>query len=241
LNKRLLLLDLLLAALVIVLAVQVRGKWLEARKRSAAVLGLPLRQLPPPPYASLPAVQPVSAAAYIEVAQKDLFSADRNPDVVVEPPAEEPMPALPVLYGVMNLGDGTTAIMSTKEGAANRGIRLGEKVGPFTLIAINDEDVSLEWNGKTVTKKISELRPKAAAPAAAAAAEESPRKKLVAQAPGQAQPQPVGDLGPGRELTSKLRACQKGDSAPPGTERDGWRKATFNLPTGPGCHWVRIE
>ena len=81
-----------------------------------AVLG---RRVTPKSMVSAPAgprIEPVLATRYAEIAEKMLFAKDRNPTVVVEvkPEAPKPMPKLPALYGVMNLLDGTTAIMSEK-------------------------------------------------------------------------------------------------------------------------------
>ncbi|MCS7316027.1 MAG: hypothetical protein RMI94_11600, partial [Bryobacterales bacterium] len=109
-KRRLLVLNLALAALAALAGWRVRARWLEARHREAMVLGQQVKPLPPPPYAALPAPEPLRAADYIEAAEKMLFSRDRNPTVVVEAPPEKPLPPLPVLYGVMDLGDGLTAI-----------------------------------------------------------------------------------------------------------------------------------
>ena len=151
-KKKLILLDLALAAIVSVLALQVRDRWFEARKRSDAMFQQALKQLPPPPYSPLPVVPGVTAAAYSAVALKYPFSADRNPTVVVEPPKEAPMPPLPVYYGIMALTDSETAIMSARSGEPSQWIHFGEKVGEFTLLAVEDDEVTLEWNGKTVTR-----------------------------------------------------------------------------------------
>jgi hypothetical protein len=96
-------------------AVHLRREWTEARAREQAVLLKRIRPVPPPPCPPLPATEPVKAADYNDIAQKMLFSKDRNPVVVVEPPPAPkvvPMPALPLFHGVVNLGDGPMAIMS---------------------------------------------------------------------------------------------------------------------------------
>ena len=50
------------------------------------------------------------ATKYNDVAQKNLFSKDRNPQVIIDPPKPpdppKPMPKLPVVYGVMGLPSG---------------------------------------------------------------------------------------------------------------------------------------
>jgi hypothetical protein len=234
LRKKLLLLDLALVAVVAVLAAQVRDRWTEARKRTEAMFSRPLKQFAPPPYAALPVVRPITAAAYSEVAMKYLFSADRDPTVIVEPPKEKPMPDLPVYYGIMNLNDGITAIMSPKADQPSQGIRFGEKVGEFTLVSIDGDEVTLEWDGKTVTKNVSELRPRPdAARAVPVRAASTPQTPQPQQPAAHVEARPGGDLGGG------FRACLPGDSSPAGTQAEGWRKVLIPTPMGNACHWER--
>jgi hypothetical protein len=236
LTKKLLLLDLLLAAALVWLALEVRDRWLEARKREQVVLGRHLKPLPPPPYAPLAATPPLTATAYAGVVEKNLFTPDRNPTVIVEVEAPKPMPDLPVFYGMMNLGDGPLVIMSAKANQSPREIHFGERVGEFTLLAASREEIVLEWDGKKITKRISELAPKAPAPAPAA----------NASAPAAAQPPPPAaapksgaqvEAAPGAELGAGFRACQLGDTSPAGTVRDGMKKVVLSTPMGPSCRW----
>lgn len=229
-RKKLLLLDVALAVIVSVLAIQVRDRWLEARKRSDVTFKQELKQLPPPPYSPLPVVPVVTAAAYSAVALKYPFSADRNPTVVVEPPKEPQMPPLPVYYGIMTLIDGETAIMSARSGDPSQGIHFGEKVGEFTLLAVEDDEVTLEWNGKTVTKKVSELRPHVDAGRATVARSTETAPKAQAPA-GKVEASPWDEIGP------NLRACRLGDASPAGTQKDGWKKVLVPTPMGASCHW----
>jgi len=233
LRKKLLLLDLALAAIVFVLGDQVREKWLEAQKRSEVMLGHVLKQLPPPPYFAQPAVPGVTAASYSAVALKYPFSPDRNPTVIVEPPKEPPMPPLPVYYGIMTLADGETAIMSVKAGDPSQGIHFGEKVGEFTLLAVEDDVVTLEWNGKTVTKKVSELRPHGDTGRAAPAPARSETPRPVQSVGSKVEAGPWDEIGP------NLRACRPGDDSPAGSQKDGWRKVLVPTPMGASCHWER--
>jgi hypothetical protein len=232
LKKKLHLLELVLVVLNVLVIVRVRDKWLEARKREQVVLGQRLKQVPPAPYTPLPEVQPVSAADYAPVVQKDLFSADRNPTVVVEVAAPKPMPPLPLFYGLLSLpGSGPLVIMSEKSGEPEKGVRFGEKVGEFTLVAANADEVVLEWEGQQIRKKPSELEAKEPERASAAAGP-TPR-------PAAAQ-QPVrNETGPGtKDLGNKgWKACQPGDTSPAGTVRDGMIKVMRALPIGVNCHW----
>jgi hypothetical protein len=243
LRKKLLLLDLVLVALVALAAAQLRDKWLEARKREQVVLGQKVKQLPPPPYAPLAAVQPATAAAYADIAQKDLFAGDRNPTVVVQvaPPPPKPMPELPVFYGAMNLGEGPLAMMSVKSGEAQREVRYGEKIGEFTLVALGREDIVLEWDGNKISKKTSDLSPKetaqntAAAPAGRAVANDA-RAASLQNAGGR----PV-EAAPGAETGGGSRACVPGDDSPGGTVRDGWKKVSARTPFGTICRWEPVK
>jgi hypothetical protein len=236
LKRRLLLLDLILAALTALAVWRARQQWLEARHREAMVLGQQVKPLPPPPVTPLPVPEPVRAAQYIEIAEKMLFSRDRNPTVIIEKPPEKPLPPLPVLYGLMDLGDGLTAIMSEKAGAPSRGVRAGDKIGPFLLAAINREEAVFDFEGRRVSKKLEELIPKRSPPEsgveAAQAAAASPPKPVVQQ---------PSVSGPGPQLTEDIRACQPGDTDPPGTVRDGFRKVVTPTPFGATCRWERVK
>jgi hypothetical protein len=244
LRKKLLLLDLVLVALVALAATQLRDKWLGARKREQVVLGQKLKQLPPPPYAPLAAVQPATAIAYAEIAEKDLFAGDRNPTVVREvvPLPPKPMPGLPVFYGAMDLGDGPLAMMSAKPGEMQREVRYGDKIGEFVLVALDRENIVLEWDGKKISKKTSELSPKETAQNTAAA----PAGRAVADNAGAASTQNAGSrpgaaAAPGAETSPGTRACVPGDDSPNGTVKDGWRKVSVKTPFGTMCRWEAVK
>jgi hypothetical protein len=233
-KRKLLLTNMILLALAVAGAVRLRREWIETRAREQAVLRKRIPPAAPPPMAALPAVAPVKAADYSDIAQKMLFSRDRNPVVVVEPPPKEkpiPMPALPLFHGVLNLGDGPMAIMSEGPKGPHRDYQPGDKVGAFKLVAVNNEELVLEWEGQTITKRVDEIldrgpvAPPAAGPAAAApAAPPPPPVAKAAAAPG-------SDLSPG------IKACQPGDTSPAGTVADGMRKVIKGTPFGSRCYW----
>ena len=89
-RRRLLLLNIVLAAAICGAGWQLRRDWLAARAREQANARQAVKPLPPPPVAITKPAQPVAATAYNEIAQKMLFSKDRNPDVVVEVQAPPP-------------------------------------------------------------------------------------------------------------------------------------------------------
>jgi len=109
----------------------------QARKRATFGARVPVPAPPPPPPATPPPA--VKAASYLEIADKMLWSKDRNSQVIPDPPKPpekpKPLPPLPSVYGVMNL-DGPIVMMSEKSGARQRGIRPGEKIGEFMQILL---------------------------------------------------------------------------------------------------------
>ena len=122
-------------------------------------------------------------ANYLEVAQKTLFSKDRNPNVIIEvappppPKPEEPPPPRPDYYGQMGLGE-PVAFLSAEKGG-QKGFRAGEEVGPFKLVAFNRETITFEWKGKTLEYPLEELKPKEPVPAAAGGRGSAVRAKVA--------------------------------------------------------------
>lgn len=237
--------------LVLLLAIgagawRLRQDWAAARLRERLLLHRAVKPpLPPPVIFSKPA-DPVLAVSYADIVQKMLFSKDRNPVVVVPvaaPPAPKPMPPLPLLFGVMNLVDGTTAIMSEKTGAKHRGVRLGDKVGEFTLVAVSRDEITLEWEDKEVTKNIEDMIDRGAAPAATPAEGAGTHVTVGAGPPSsltpstQTSPTKAAEAAPGANVGNGKRACSPGDSSPAGTQSGGFRKVIYPTPFGDGCQW----
>jgi hypothetical protein len=222
LRKKLLLLDLVLLALATVVCSRVRDAWLEARKREAVVLGQKLKPAPAPPFAPLPAGPPVTAAAFADVAQKTLFSADRNPTVVIEVVPEKPMPPLPLFHGAMDIGSGTTAFLSEKAGAPPQKVRYGEKIGEFTLVAVSREDIVFTWQGKKVVKKIQDLV-----------------DRSEPATPQQAAPPPAQQASNAQSTALGSTASSTAPSL--GTVLDGYKKVITPSPFGSICRWEQIK
>lgn len=247
-KRKLIALNIVLAALAGAAAWQlhVRQKEILAQEKrlleaaAAPSTPTPVPQLNPPP--------PASPANYGEVAQKTLFAPDRNPDVVIEAPPPKPVPPFPVAYGLMNLGDKPRVILSEKPGAPNKSYRVGDKVGEFTLAAIENNELVLEWDGQQFRKSLQDLQPKADTPAPAAAV-----AAAAAPAPAEA-PAPVtttvgsvtasssqSEAGPGRDLGDGYRACVPGDTTPAGTVRDGFKKVVYQTPFVAVCRWEPVK
>jgi hypothetical protein len=243
LKRKLIALDLALVAAIGAASWKLRQDWVTLRAREHKLHQRSVRGSRPPALNVAPAPQPVAAVVYAEIAQQMLFSRDRNPDVVIEPepaPKEKPMPPLPVLYGVMNLVDSTTVVMSETAVAPHHGVRLGEAIGPFKLVAVNREDITFEWEGKSVTKKIGDMLVREA-PAGPTASNAGPRTQQAPQRPSQPPPPPKADPVPGADTGNGVRACQPGDSSPAGTVADGYRKLMSTTPFGSMCRGEPIQ
>lgn len=237
-KRKLLFANVTLLALSAAGVVHLRREWTEARAREQAVLQQRIQPVPAPPNPPRPATVAVRAADYGDIAQKMLFSKDRNPVVVVEPPPAPkpvPMPALPLFHGVLNLGDGPMAIMSEGPKGPHRDYQPGDKVGAFKLVAVNDDELVLEWQGQTITKKFDEILDRSTAnqPAPGPAA----ATRLAPTAPRVVQPVAPAPAAPGADLSFGLKACQPGDSSPAGTVTDGMRKVVKPTPFGSKCYW----
>jgi hypothetical protein len=242
LRRKLLFLNLALSALLAGSVWRLWRNWQDARAREQAVLGQSVRPVAPPAVAVSPPPQQVQAADYIDVAQKMLFAPDRNPEVVLEAAPAKPMPPLPVAHGVLDLGSGPTAILTEKPGADQRGFRVGEKVGDFKLVAVNARELTFEWEGQQIRKKLEELvakKTKETGEARSSAPSPAPPKPTpTTSVLGNSSSQPAG---PGVEVGGQMRACQPGDNSPPGTVVDGLRKVVTKTPFGSACRWEPVK
>jgi hypothetical protein len=250
-NRKVLVLDLCLLALLGSLGWMLRARWLEARAHERATLSRAPRktQLLPPP--APPAPVPAVAADYLDVAAKTLFSKDRDPNVVIEAPPppkpapEEPIPPRPVYYGQMALGPEPVAIL-TVEKNTQKSYQAGDDVGPFKLVAFDHDKMTLEWKGKTLEYPLSDLKPKSApapAPGNAKAASVSPPPAPAAAAPPPPPAQPASaekGLGPSQEFRGR-RSCVAGDTRPAGTIAEGYRKVVMQAMMAEICYWEPVK
>ena len=266
-NRKLVLLNVALLGLAGALVWMLRANWSGAQAKERAVLARkvePKKILPPPP---LPPVKPVTPAEYLDVAGKMLFTKDRNPTVVVEAPPvkpEPPMPALPRYYGQMAIGE-PVALLSVGAGA-QRGYRAGDTIGDFTLVSFDRDNIEFAWSGKSVRRKVEDLRPKDEAPTAA-----SQRSAAGAAAPAAAAANvpnttsSVGSLsgrvtalGGGSTASGKTEdsggdstfgplqpdgshACAPSDTSPSGTVHSGFIKTVTSTIVGILCNWEKLK
>lgn len=244
-RKNLWVLDLVLLALIALVGMILKDRWTAAEFREQTLLRQMIPAVPPPVLPALPGVTPVSAAAYMDVADKLVFSRDRNPVVILDPPPPppappppKPMPDLPLAYGVIDLGTGPRVILAEKSGGQHHGYQPGQTIGPFKIVELTDTAITFDWEGKKVTRKIEQILDRSSmkapqqAPQTAAKSPEA-AKQLSTLAPVKA--------GPGTELGEKTRACVPGDTNPPGTVQDGFRKVVARTPFGDSCRWEAVQ
>ena len=211
---------------------------------------------PAPPAVLMPRpAPPAQSNAYLEVAQKLLLSADRNPTVILDIVPPKVMPPLPRAYGAMDFGGGPRVFMAAKPGDRQRPYAPGEQIGEFKLLTISRAGVVFEWDGKEVAASFDQMKDTANVQARAAQAAAPPppsapaRAKLIGGTIEQAAPtaglQTIAPTAatPGRPMPGNgpIRDCAPGDNAPSGTTSEGYRKVTISTPMGNGCSWRRVQ
>lgn len=240
-KRKLLALDLVLAAAVAGLGWQLVRERANAQQLEQRVVSPENQKVSVPPPALLPPVRPVTPANYIDVAAKLLFSRDRNPTVVVDPPKpppEPPMPPLPTAHGVMLWIDPPTVILSLKEGDPQKSYHPGDEVGPFKLVSVDHQNIVLEWHGKQVTTPLSELVSKNVPAPEPPARAPAPQSNGVTSLSGSSA---GTQTGPGADMGGGTRACIAGDSSPNGAISNGYKKVEGVTPFGSSCHWEAVK
>jgi hypothetical protein len=243
-NRKILALNVALLLLLGTLGWMLRAHWRQSRAEHAATLSKPPRpntQIPPP--APVPP-EPAVPAAYLEVAQRTLFSKDRNPNVIIEvappppPKVEEAPPPLPGYFGQMGLTE-PVAFLSGEKGG-QKGFRVGDAVGPFKLLAFDRQTITFEWHGKTLEYPLTDLKPKE--PVAAAnngPPRFAPPDKIQSAGPIIGLPPEKGEVFGMK--TGEARLCVPGDKSPAGTVKDGYRKTVVPGPFIEMCQWEPIK
>jgi len=245
LNRKLWLLNFVLIAAIASGVWRVRKESRDFNIREKATLSKKVAIPPAPPAPPATPAPVVAATSYLDIAQKMLWSRDRNSQVIVDPPKPpdppKPLPPLPSVHGVMNLGDGPIVMMSEKPGSRDRGIRPGEMIGDFKLIAVDSEELTLGYENRTVKKKLQELIDRGEDSGAPAASPAISRNGYPSSASTPATPAPVGKPEPGVVLSEGMNACQAGDPSPAGTVVNGMRKVVSPTPFGQACHWEAVK
>lgn len=241
-KRHLLLLNLVLSGLLIAGIVVLRNRWIAAEQKRAEILkAASAAGAVKKSEEKAAAEQQVRAASYFELVDKMLFSKDRNATVIVEIPQEKPMPPLPAAFGVMNLGSGPVAFLAMK-GESQRAYQLGESIGEFKLTEATPTDLTFEWEGKTIKRRLEELRAAAketaekpsAAPAAAPASVNASATPTDSSA-SKGAPKMGGDVN------ASSKYCDPSDTTPDGTVSDGFRKVTRRTPFSSTCFWEKVQ
>lgn len=243
-NRKVLLLNVALLALLVLLGWTLRVKWQQTAARERQFLAQAAKLaviLPPPPPAP---ITPALPADFLEVAQRTLFTKDRNPTVIVEVPApkpEPPMPTLPIYHGQMSFGEPVVLLSYGSEG--QKSYRVGQKVGEFTVLAFTRDAITLEWNSKKIERKLAELTPKEpqrqAQDTTAVAAPAAPAVTSLARPAAAAAELRSPSLG--TDMGGGFRACVPGDTAPTGTVLDGYKKVVTQSLMGQTCRWEKVN
>lgn len=246
-TRKLILLDIALLAALGALAWQMRREWTDAHARTQAQLSMKINPVPANRLAPLPKVVPLMALSYLEVAQLNLFSKDRNPQVIVdpEPVKVKPVPAFPVARGVL-LWEGTppTILLAARSGAAQRAYRAGDHIGEWTVVSIDNQYVVFSWDGKEFKKRIDEIMDRGQQVAEAAQPTAPAPTPAASTKPGGGHlgSDPDKPGGPGVDVgSSDMRGCDPGDSAPAGTVQGGFKKVVSQTPFGNACRWEQVK
>jgi hypothetical protein len=247
LKPRLIVLNLLLLAALIAVLWQARARWTEAREKRESTFNVKVKPAPVPPVTPAPKPEGATAAKYADVATKNLFAKDRNPNVIIDPPkVEEPkkMPPLPVVYGVLGLPSGTRAMMATRPGDLSKTVRTGDAIGEFKIASLDTQNVVFDWEGKQISKKIDELIDRSSAAAVAPGVNPTPGVTAAPPPPPRPDATPA-PAGPGAEFPSAAgqsqRTCVPGDPSPANTIVDGYRKNVVATPFGNVCSWIKVQ
>jgi len=250
------------AALLLILAVGLVEFWRQVEQANARykiveqfaeAKDLPSFPSPAPP-------QRVRPAEYMPIVERLMFYQERNPIVVVEAPPAPVVtrPDLPLLVGLMDLGDGPIALMSPDEKTASRPVAVGEKIGEYTFLGAGDQKISFEWQGETIEVSQAKLAGKPAVKrkgrTAAASATAGSRPAAATSRPSAAAPAstaakqvtsdnsgPGGRYKFGAETRPGVYAADPSDDSPAGTEHNGFVKVVRQTPFGKQSWWQKKE
>ena len=240
-RRKLAILNLALALALVYAGVRIRGEWLAARARRSATLRAKVAPVAPPPLAPLPPAPPVLPSGYLSIADKMLFDKSRDSKVVVEPPKPppvKPVPPMPVYHGQMNLGGGPIVFLTTPGDAGRQSVRIGDKVGPFTLVDANTAELTFDWEGQTIRKSTEDLLDHSI-PAPGPAIERAAAAPAPAAAPPAAVPKTP--TGPGADMGDGRKYCDPNDSSAEGTVVGNLRKTSHQTPFSSACWWEPVK
>jgi len=244
LTNKLIALNVALFAILALLVVQVRREWMSAQSRQHAFLSQRIKPAAATPLVPYVKPAPLMASNYVGVAQLNLFSQDRNSNVILDPPAPvkvKPVPPFPVARGVM-LWEGMDPTVVLNDKGTQKGFHPGDTIGEWKIVSIDNQFIVFEWEGKEFKKRLDELLDKTTltaegpstggGPPSAAATNLTPPPPAVQTLSSSSRPgEPGVDIGGG------VKGCAAGDTSPAGTVSGGMRKVVTSTPFGSSCHW----
>ena len=150
---------------------------------------------------------------FSDIVPRNLFRPDRSNESA--PAAAAKMPELPLLYGTMNLGNGSFALMAPgdQSSALSKRVFPGDEVGGYKVVSIAASQVVVEWGEKKVNIDVTE------------SARRVPRVIEKTQATPTTQP-----AAPTSTATSSSRVTTAGLAS--GNARGGPNRAGYNAPPG---------
>jgi hypothetical protein len=111
-----------------------------------ATIYLPPVAVAAPQLDDLPRVMAPSIREYAIITKSILFFPDRGSSPAPEPKIMPPFSG--TLRGVIDLGNDPIVLMSEQFGGEVHALRPGGRVGSFTLVAVNRDELVLEWEGE---------------------------------------------------------------------------------------------
>ena len=239
-NRKMILLNAVLAAVLIFAGYQWRSVYVAAKEKQRKMLAAKPHPVPPAPFVPLQNQPPVMATGYNQVAQKLLLHPSRNPDLplpdpIVEPPPP-PMPPLPKYHGSMNLDGAPVAVLSEKENTPFQEVKAGETIGQFKLVDVNTRDITFEWRNQQVRKTLNEILDRSSASSS------NNNNNAASSAPAPPPPPQVkSQVGPVGETSQfNTKGCDPNDNYPDGAVVNGFRKVSRPTPFGKACVWEAV-
>jgi hypothetical protein len=262
-KRKLLLLNLALLALLLAGGFELHRRVEQARSRYEILQRFEAAK-EVPQFPSPQGPDRVRQADYLPIVDRMLFYQDRNAIVEVEAPEVKVVqrPALPVLSGVINFGEGPIALMADDARADPRPVKVGEKVGEYTFLGFSGDKLKLAWQGEEIEVSPDSLAgdldsgsrasSRAGAPAGnsstSAARRALANRRQATRAEANTQPAPAdtrkalgGRHNIGAEIRPGVFRADPKDTAPAGTEYEGYRKVVNRTPFGNQSWWVRKD
>jgi hypothetical protein len=145
---------------------------------------------------------------------------------------------------MMDFGDpqGPVALITEHDTPRHEEVHAGEMIGAFKLVAFNRQEMTLDWQGDVIHKRLNEGDSEPAKPRAALGGPPPIAEGVIPGVASTAEAAKAQETekGPGRDLTDTLKQCQPGDSAPAGTQSGGYVKEVRLTPMGSQCDWRAV-